>query len=599
MRGGPLRWKVRHKPDAELLGTNRPCDAMSPPIAAGLLVPPASAMLADRESAVALGDPDAPPVAHDERGERPEAVARSRSQTSSSRHPLLARAASAAIAWFQRRLGTAPSGWVASLFVHLILLIVLALIGPAIGEKRAGPSLIAWTDDGDAVDAASLTTAVPLMGSTDVTIAAPQVQQFVASTNPLQVDLPKIDSVPNLAEKTATTASPNANPSPPQPSGASDLGKPGRTFVAGGGLGGRDAGNRPRLIKQDGGTKTSEVAMESGLIWIANHQKANGGWSFDHRTGQCDSRCRNPGTVASTTAATGLALLSFLGAGYTHRHGPFQNEVDKGLYYLTGRMLSTPNGGDLQEGTMYAQGIASLALCEAYAMTGDESLRPFAQKAVDFIVYAQNPKTGGWRYVPGQPGDTTVLGWQLMALRSARMAKLEVPEHVIYRATRFLDSVQDGDGHYRGAFYGYLGPERANFTTSSVGLLCRMYTGWDRSSAALIHGVDAIAKQGPSRDDMYYNYQATQVMHHWGGTQWRKWNARLRDYLVQSQAREGHEFGSWHFDDKHSAQGGRLYNTALAVMMLQVYYRYLPLYTDKATAADQAASQLAPLDGNK
>ncbi len=72
---------------------------------------------------------------------------------------------------------------------------------------------------------------------------------------------------------------------------------------------------------------------------------------------------------------------------------------------------------------MYAQGIATLALCEAYAMTGDDTLRPFAQKAVDFIVYAQNPNTGGWRYFPGQPGDTTVLGWQLMALRSARMAK--------------------------------------------------------------------------------------------------------------------------------------------------------------------------------
>ncbi|MEX2185184.1 MAG: prenyltransferase/squalene oxidase repeat-containing protein, partial [Pirellulales bacterium] len=368
----------------------------------------------------------------------------------------------------------------------------------------------------------------------------------------------------------------------------------GRRFVAGAGLSGREAGNRARLVKDDGGGKDGEIAMEAGLIWIANHQRPNGGWLFDHRNGACQGRCRNPGTVASTTASTGLAIMAFLGAGYTHREGPFQREMDKGLYYLTGRMLATPHGGDLQEGTMYAQGIATLALCEAYAMTGDASLRPFAQKAVDFVVYAQNPKTGGWRYFPGQPGDTTVLGWQLMALRSARMAELDVPEEVIYKATKFLDSVQAGDGNYLGAFYGYQSPDRTNFTTNSVGLLCRMYTGWQRSNMALIHGVDAISKQGPSQTDMYYNYQATQVMHHWGGKQWRQWNEALRDYLIRSQAREGHEFGSWYFDDKHSAQGGRLYNTAMAAMMLQVYYRYLPLYTDKATTSGQAAVSTRP-----
>lgn len=589
-----MRWKVKQKPDADPAHPDGVGEAASPPVAMGLLVPPESDSIADRESAVAVAEPAAalvaPPVANRERDEGHAAAAALRSPAASSRGPLVVRAANAAVAWFQRRVGTAPSGWATSLFVHLVLLIALALIGPAIGDKPGGPSLIAWTDDGDTTDAAALSTAVPLLGPTDVTVAAPQMQQLVATTNPLHVEGPKIEFAPNPAQTRTTDANANASGSPQPQSEANDLGKPGRTFVSGGGLGGRDAGNRPRLIKQDGGTKPSEIAMEAGLIWIANHQKGTGGWSFDHREGQCDSRCRDPGTVASTTAATGLALLSFLGAGYTHRQGPFQNEVDKGLYYLTKRMLATPHGGDLQEGTMYAQGIATLALCEAYAMSGDEALRPFAQKAVDFIAYAQNPKTGGWRYVPGQPGDTTVLGWQLMALRSARMAKLEVPEHVIYRATRYLDSVQDGDGHYRGAFYGYQSPERANYTTNSVGLLCRMYTGWDRSNAALIHGVDAIAKQGPSRDDMYFNYQATQVMHHWGGTQWRKWNAKLRDYLVQSQAREGHEFGSWHFDDKHSAQGGRLYNTALATMMLQVYYRYLPLYSDKATTTDQAAS---------
>jgi hypothetical protein len=488
--------------------------------------------------------------------------------------------------WFQRRLGTSNSGWATSLLVHLVLLIALALIAPAVSQLGDGPRLVSLpSDPGDTLDDAPLTKLTPGFDPSDASVAAPTLGPLMVAANPLHIEPPKLDLPPAGSGEPAKTSADAAPSAANNDSAASST----RSFVKGAGLGGRDAGTRRRLTKADGGTPQSEIAMEAGLIWIANHQRPNGAWLFDHRGGACDTRCRNPGTVISTTGSTGLAIMAFLGAGYTHKQGAYQREVDKGLYYLTSRMQSTDHGGDLQEGTMYAHGIATIALCEAYAMTQDQSLRPFAQKAVDFIVYAQHPKTGGWRYYPGQPGDTTVLGWQLMALRSARMADLEVPEHVIYKATRYLDSVQAGDGHYLGAFYGYQAPDRANFTTTSVGLLCRMYTGWERSNVALIHGVDAIAKQGPSDDDMYYNYQATQVMHHWGGKQWRQWNARLRDHLIRSQARSGHEHGSWYFDDKHSAQGGRLYNTAMAAMMLQVYYRYLPLYGESAVGTGAAA----------
>ena len=111
-----------------------------------------------------------------------------------------------------------------------------------------------------------------------------------------------------------------------------------------------------------------------------------------------------------TTAATAIALLPFLGAGYTHTEGEYQDLVDRGLYYLVRRSLRTPNGSDLQEGTMYAQGLATIALCEAYAMTEDPGLKGYAQGAIDFVCYAQDRKGGGWRYTPGEPGDTTSLG---------------------------------------------------------------------------------------------------------------------------------------------------------------------------------------------
>ena len=106
-----------------------------------------------------------------------------------------------------------------------------------------------------------------------------------------------------------------------------------------------------------------------------------------------------------------------------------------------------------------------------------------------------------------------------------------------------------------------------------------MYLGWGRDEPALIRGVEYLGNEGPSPNDMYYNYYATQVMHHFEGDAWEKWNARMRDYLIESQTKEGHEAGSWYFaGDGHNETGGRLYTTSLATMTLEVYYRHLPIY---------------------
>ena len=77
---------------------------------------------------------------------------------------------------------------------------------------------------------------------------------------------------------------------------------------------------------------------------------------------------------------------------------------------------------------------------------------------------------------------------------------------------------------------------------------------------------------------MYFNYYATQVMHHYEAPGWNTWNDQLRDRLVKTQSKYGHERGSWYFHDKHSLAGGRLYNTAICTMILEVYYRHMPLY---------------------
>ncbi|HQF14579.1 MAG TPA: prenyltransferase/squalene oxidase repeat-containing protein [Thermogutta sp.] len=344
----------------------------------------------------------------------------------------------------------------------------------------------------------------------------------------------------------------------------------------GGGLEGRSPEMRQKLAQSGGGTAQSEEAVERGLRWIAAHQDQDGGWSFDLKKGSCRGQCRNPGTEPNTAAATAMALLPFLGAGYTHREGIYEDTLHRGLYYLLRRGRVTENGLDFQEGMkngMYAQGLAALVLCEAYAMTKDPALKDPAQQAIQFIEYAQDKKGGGWRYRPGEPGDTTVTGWQLMALKSAEMAGLKVDRSVHYAAQRFLDSVASDDGSQ----YGYLDktPRRS---TTAIGLLCRMYGGWVRGNPPLVRGIGHLASWGPSATDIYYNYYATQVLRHWGGSDWKRWNDAMREYLINMQDTKGHESGSWYFDDEHSRVGGRLYTTAMAVMILEVYYRYMPLY---------------------
>jgi hypothetical protein len=231
---------------------------------------------------------------------------------------------------------------------------------------------------------------------------------------------------------------------------------------------------------------------------------------------------------------------------------------------------------------MYGHGLASIALCEAYGMTKDTGLAEPAQLAVNFIVYAQDEVGGGWRYTPKQAGDTSVLGWQLMALKSAHMAYLNVPPKTIKGAVNFLNSVQGESG----ATYGYVNPGKGPATTA-IGLLCRMYLGWKHDEPALGRGIEMLSAHGPSPNNMYFNYYATQVMHHYEGEEWTKWNAKMRDFLVNSQSRQGHERGSWYLGGDHSSEaGGRLYTTAMCAMTLEVYYRHLPIYRKDSTMED-------------
>jgi hypothetical protein len=343
----------------------------------------------------------------------------------------------------------------------------------------------------------------------------------------------------------------------------------------------RDPRVRAVVVRREGGTTLTEAAVARGLRWISRHQNRNGSWSihaFD-RSGDCDDRCGDTGLIRSDAGGTALALMAFLGAGQTHRTGVYRDQVAHGLQYL----LSIQEAdGDLRgtsenQAGMYVHAQAALVLCDAFKLTGDEALRPAAQKAIDFICAAQHDE-GGWRYQPGEEGDTSVIGWQLMALHSARAAFLDVPPGVFSRAADYLDAAQTRKD---GSLYAYRPGGSESPAMTAEGLLSRMYLGWTKDDGGLGRGIAWLLDDHlPERRDpnVYYWYYATQVMHHWGGEPWSQWNRHIRDVLVITQETRGHEAGSWEPRDPHGHQGGRLYMTALACCTLEVYYRHAPLY---------------------
>ena len=351
--------------------------------------------------------------------------------------------------------------------------------------------------------------------------------------------------------------------------------------------------SRERMLKEYGGNSASEEAVALALEWIVKHQLPDGGWSFDHRIG--DGKFRdspNPGIFETETGArkyarngaTALALLPLLGQGHTHLAGKYKKVVRRGLEYLMEKG-KPQKGGSISYlepgGTYYSHGLCAIVFGEAFAMSQDPLLAPYAQGCIWYLEQTQNRDIGGWQYKPHEAGDTSVVGWQVMALKSGKLSGLQINKKTYSLINKFLNYVSIENGTY----YGYKTPPvNRNRARTAVGILCRMYMGWDKDHPSLNKAVKYLSDSGPDKKDIYYNYYGTQVMKQFGGDEWTKWNKVMRDSLVESQNKSGNTAGSWFFGSSHANDsGGRLYCTAMACMTLEVYYRYLPLYSQEAT----------------
>jgi hypothetical protein len=413
-----------------------------------------------------------------------------------------------------------------------------------------------------------------------------QPESLTASLSP--VDSPSSDSISAMLEGE-------------NPRGLAALGR-------GGILSSRSASNKLGLLAAQGGSKETEEAVRWGLDWLARHQYPDGHWSLDH-TPMAKGATTGGGQARSMVAATGMATLPFLASGYTHKEGPYRSQVLAALKYLVANqqptgLLQAPQDSAL----FYSHGLAAIPLCEAYALTKDPYLEGPARGAIQFLLNTQN-EAGGWRYNVGDGEcDTSVLGWQLMAMKSARLAGIDVPEEAFDRCRAFLDRVRIEGSPER---FGYM-PTASGVmvdhvrSTTSIGQLCLQFMGLPRNDPGLSKSVDFLLTQPPSLEqarDCYYWYYATQVIHNFQGPTWDQWNRAMKRTLVRSQVTDSKstDHGSWDpsrpsEDLWGSKPGGRHMVTCFHILCLEVYYRYLPIYTLDQTPGSASPKPRRPSD---
>ena len=343
----------------------------------------------------------------------------------------------------------------------------------------------------------------------------------------------------------------------------------------------RFSASRVEAGRQFGLSDESEAAVRAALAWLARNQSEDGRWDTDRLEGGREAHVyghsRNGAGIDADTGVTALSLLAFMAAGHTHMEGAYRQNVQHGLEYLLGSQSGSGSlaGSARLYARMYCHGMALLAVSEAYALTGDPRILPFLERGLEFSIATQDPVGGGWRYQPGDPGDMSQFGWQVMALASAEKAGLVIPAATKKGMEKFLLSCCSGSekGHA-----GYRPGSRPSVTMTAEALACRGWLGMSDPAAArqatMFLGQEL---PGEGRTNVYYWYYGTLALHRLQGEDWSRWNRAMQASLIPLQRHEGDLEGSWDPVTVWGPYGGRAYTTAMAALCLEVYYRYLPL----------------------
>ena len=465
-----------------------------------------------------------------------------------------------------------------SLTVHIVIVffastIVLykAYIEPPDFVAEGGDGLIASTED--------------LSPPPETPQDAVPTEQFTPPTP--NINSPNIDVINTTATNTSFKVAPTAVRVSMSTS-ASDIARQTGNIAksAMGGAGGLPGTMRGRIgigkmeaIKKNNMKSETEKAVLRGLEWLRKNQNEDGSWGDPNQKG----------------AMTGLALLCFLGHGETPDSQQYGVTVSKAAQWIIdigtksqGRLCST---GQFSQPGVYEHGICSYALGEYYTMTKDDRVIELFKQAINYIVQGQGPG-GGWMYSYDKTAnDLSVSGWQIQALKAAHLSQLNIPgvDAALDKAMSYIDNSKGKNGGYG---YRNAGDK---LSLSGVGILCRLF--WNGKRPELRKGMDWILDETEKKEpvkyqgekaDLYAWYYHTQACLMFGGTAWEKWNRWFQDEIVKAQTVAGDDanaFGSWpvmratsHGKHQETATGKSppVYRTALCVLMLEVFYRYMP-----------------------
>ena len=302
-------------------------------------------------------------------------------------------------------------------------------------------------------------------------------------------------------------------------------------------------------VKMDAETKK---AVDQALVYLAKQQDDKGAWG--------------------NTAITGFVLLAFMSNGHLPNQGDHGKTVAKGVRNL---LASVRDDGYLvsnQGGNMYCHGMAALALTQVYGMSGDDDVRKVTKKAIDLIIKTQNNE-GGWRYDPSPTGaDISVTIMQVMALRGAKDAGLQVPDKVMADSIKYINKCYDArTGGYKYQPYSS-GP---GYARTAAGV-CVLQLCGEYEADSIKKSVEYLEKLGEDRAHYWYgHYYAAHAFNQVGGEVWEKYYKKMRDKLLADGYQK--KTGEW-YDPRLEAAYGPNYQTAIAVLILSVPTHYLPIY---------------------
>jgi hypothetical protein len=316
-----------------------------------------------------------------------------------------------------------------------------------------------------------------------------------------------------------------------------------------------------------------KTSMNASINWLVNEQSSKGHWP------------NKGGRVADT----GLAILCLLSYGVLPQDKtPAGTALATGLDWLTAKVQKS---GDMRDsGRMYSQAIGTWALGEAYNLSQQAQYKQPMENAAEFLMKAQHQKSGGWRYTPppfktaSDIGDTSVGGWAMPAVASAKLAGVKVPKKTIDLANDYLDAVAGGKDK---GLYGYSNGKRATPSCTAIGMFCQQLIGnpkaknykarQDESAKLLlVNPPSATLNTHAAGCGMYhYYFYGTLAMFHHGGTPWQDWEGKLISPLMKAQNQDG----SWDpVASKKPATKSKVIATAWATMCLSVYNQVLPIF---------------------